>query len=90
MIGLFMLLLIIGIMLVLISMPIEEPGCAIIGLIFIIISLLCYNSIIIDEIKSEIKLDLPEEIYLAKPGDTLYVTERTKDSIYLGFKYFKE
>lgn len=37
----------------------------------------------------KIKLDLPEEIYLARKGDTLYVNERTKDTIKLGYKPLK-
>jgi len=32
------------------------------------------------------KIDLPEEISLAKTNDTLYINKITKDSIYLGFK----
>lgn len=42
------------------------------------------------EDKYNIKTELPEEIYLTKPGDTLYITKRTKDSIYLGFKPIKQ
>lgn len=63
----------------------ETIYITIIGFIFICISINTYY-----KSKQSVKLDLPEEIYLAKPGDTLYVTERTKDSIYLGFKYFKK
>jgi hypothetical protein len=44
---------------------------------------------VIESYQKEIKLELPEEIYLAKQGDTLYIDKRTKDSIYLGFRKFK-
>ena len=36
------------------------------------------------------KIDLPEEISLAKTNDTLYINKITKDSIYLGFKSNKQ
>lgn len=39
--------------------------------------------------RCNMKVDLPEEIYLSRPGDTLYINKRTKDSIYLGFKPIK-
>lgn len=40
--------------------------------------------------ESNIQVDLPEEIYEARAGDTLYVNERTKDTIHLGFKPLKK
>lgn len=44
----------------------------------------------INKNENNIKVDLPEEIYQVRSGDTLYITKRTKDSIYLGFKQLKK
>lgn len=37
-------------------------------------------------IKSKPYMDLPEEISLAKPGDTLYIIKNNPDTLELGFR----
>lgn len=62
---------------------------------FIIVFTMCilyvfsYFAVYINDVLSESKtkpISYPEEIEIAKPGDTLIVTS-VRDSIYIGFKH---
>ncbi len=62
---------------------------------FIIVFTICilyvfsYFAVYINDVLSESKtkpISYPEEIEIAKPGDTLIVTS-VRDSIYIGFKH---
>jgi len=65
-------------------------GSILLALFLGFIGIMMINSYIINlenKCKPKVyKIDLPEEISLAKTNDILYINKITKDSIYLGFK----
>lgn len=52
--------------------------CAVFGALFLVF-------ILLGEPKKPKYIDLPEEIEVAKDGDTLTVYKTTKDTVYIGF-----
>lgn len=69
----------------------ESGGPPIISM-FSLVTIVCFIGLLAaalhieDRRKENLKVDLPEEIFLARERDTLYINKRTKDSIYLGFR----
>lgn len=85
-------IIIVGIILVALAAEKKDGSLGASGFVLLLFSLgilLVYTNAIHDKLNEyeiQPKLDLPEEIYMSRPGDTLYINKRTKDSIYLGFR----
>lgn len=96
MIWILLIILVLGIILLTIGICNEFEGFQFLGTIISVVAITAITLNYyeqeekIESFNKEIKIDLPEEIYEARKGDTLYINKRTKDSIYLGFKPIKE